>query len=96
MSDDGDIDGPLHDLTMPRFTRIERRLLDAFADGQRHAYDELCQAVDIEVATLHVHLQSIRRKLAPACEYVVCEVDNHGKRYFRHVILLTSRQRAEA
>lgn len=83
---------------MPTFTPTQQKIVDLLSDGERHAYGEVKKCLWDELSediTIHIHVSNIRKKLIPIGENIICEHHN-GTGYFRHVVLLNSRQSQRA
>lgn len=74
------------------FTETEQLIINILSDGLPHNRHELRKAIDGEFATLNtvnVHLYSIRRKIRPLGQDIICEFSNRRICY-RQVRLLAS------
>ncbi len=75
-----------------RFTPVELRMLDVLADGMPHTRRELHACLEDDLGSLsnvQRHVHSIRKKLRPSGQDVVC-VWSNGPVCYRQVRLLAS------
>jgi DNA-binding CsgD family transcriptional regulator len=75
---------------MARFTPTEKRMLRVLSDGLPHSRDELqlCLWDNLgAVSNIRCHLTSIRRKLRPRGEDVLCVI-HRSRPAYRHVKLI--------
>jgi hypothetical protein len=74
------------------FTKVEKRILDVLSDGLPHRKEELHPCLSDElgpVTNAQRHISSIRKKIRPKGEDIVCELVARRINY-RHVRLLRS------
>ena len=74
---------------MPRFTKIEQKIMDVLKDGKRHTKWELrdkCLDSFSDPETLYFHLSNIRKKL-PKDETILC-VYFAKRHYYQYVRLI--------
>ncbi|MDE2102040.1 MAG: hypothetical protein KGL39_32640 [Patescibacteria group bacterium] len=82
------------DVTQPAFTPTQQRLLAVMADGKPHSDDELLRVIDpggqAEFYSLYQQVRNMRMRMecSKCGHWIVREVDQGNKKYFRHVILL--------
>ena len=72
------------------FTRLEARMLAVLADGLTHTREELHACLyDTEgpLSNIKAHLTSIRKKLRPSGEDIICQI-LQGTPYYRRVLLV--------
>ncbi len=82
---------PTDDDGAPRFSPTQQKILDVLADGEPHLFDDVLRGVGdpyMAMQTVFVHVSNLRRRLKLVGQAIVCEVDNRGRRYYRHVVLL--------
>lgn len=80
---------------MPDYVSVEQRMLNVLSDYKPHILAELHVCLEDTLGPLrnvHAHLTSLRKKLRPIGETILCErID--GVAYFRHVRLVASTSR---
>jgi len=74
-----------------KFTPTEKKMLEILSDGRPHRRKELhaCCGPSSERGTVYRHVSSIRTKLKPKGENIVCVLLNRSVHY-QHVRLLQS------
>jgi len=77
---------------MNKGSSIQTTILDKLSDGRPHPREEILMCLEDETATyknLWWHIFSLRKKMEPRGESIVCEL-NGRKIMYRHVRLLPS------
>ena len=78
--------------TEPKFTRVQRAMLDVLSDGRPHTAAELHACLydnSGPLSNVRIHISGIRKQLRPRGEDVVCEIINR-RAHYRHVRLLNN------
>jgi len=79
-------------MNLSEFTPVQRRMLEVLADGRPHTPLELHACLVDElgpVSNIKFHLTTIRKKLRPRGEDIICEIHNR-KMHYRHVRLISN------
>jgi len=82
-------------MSMIGFTPTEQRMLAVLSDGMLHTRDELHACLNDEhgpVSNIRPHVHSLKTKLQPKGEDVICQYYRGGY-YYRHVRILKSAYR---
>lgn len=77
-------------MSLNGYTPTELAILRLLSDGQAHALGELHKCLPDELSAqsaVYRHVSSIRKRLRPSGQTIVCEIANR-KCYYRHIVLL--------
>lgn len=74
---------------MTELTRVQARMLALLSDGQPHSREALHALLwdtDAPVGNIHTHISTLRKKLRPLGQWIVCEYARRTIHYRRIVL----------
>ncbi len=80
---------PASAVMAPDLTRVQARMLALLSDGQPHSRESLHALLwdtDAPVGNIHTHISTLRKKLRPLGQWIVCEYARRTIHY-RRIIL---------